>query len=208
MLRAYVRRVLHEGIMDPPGLRDLACAHEILSDRAWATVYVKSIAESIVEKSEVARADALVEADAIVSFVEIRKAKQPCLDAWTIYSAAGDGKFTYGTAFAMTPTGKLVPDRMSVSPSARAAWTKQLKKGRKNQPLDDYKHPVTPPEEDDCMLQDPHYGMDERGPLDRAYEASGWEKEMLDKLAREWSEDVLPKRVAKLAGHNLFMKVF
>lgn len=88
----------------------------------------------------------------------------------------------YGVASAMSPTGKLMPDRGSVSPSAQAGWASVAAKGFPSEPLDAVEHRVTeePYHDEDGMSIVPHSDhTDDPGDdcwayhdpvLDRAYE--------------------------------------
>lgn len=91
----------------------------------------------------------------IIGFIRINKPKYPCHGAWEVTRSAGPGhgKLVYAMGYHMSPTGKLMSDRVSVSDSAREAWTKVYKKSQGLQ-LDDIKNPKTPTKSDDCQVHD------------------------------------------------------
>lgn len=107
-----------------------------------------------------------------------------CYGAWMVYKSAGPGmgKYVYGLGYALSPSGLLIPDRMSVSPSARGGWKKQAsKRGKKF--LDNITLPPksrrTPDDpSDDCAPQD------EEG-LNYAFEGSSDDSRMLALLTAE-----------------------
>jgi len=87
----------------------------------------------------------------------------------------GFGKEVYGMGYALSKNGLLTSDRGSVSGSARQAWKKVADSGRKRHKFDDELSPQTPPKEDDCsVFHDEH-----KEHLNYAYEAEGWERDML-----------------------------
>ena len=127
----------------------------------------------------------------VVGVVQISEPKgAPCRGAWMIRAIAGPGKIMYGLSYAMSPTGLIVPDRSSVSPSATAAWRGYSSKASPGNmlPLDDASmhtpsgkskgpHPNhTDAPEDDCFTS-----HDEEF-LNAAYKGPGGEKALLDRL--------------------------
>ena len=127
----------------------------------------------------------------VVGVVQISEPKgAPCRGAWMIRAIAGPGKIMYGLSYAMSPTGLIVPDRSSVSPSATAAWRGYSAKATSGNmlPLDDASmhtssgkskgpHPNhTDDPEDDCFTS-----HDEEF-LNAAYRGPGGEKALLDRL--------------------------
>jgi hypothetical protein len=127
----------------------------------------------------------------VVGVVQISEPKgAPCRGAWMIRAIAGPGKIMYGLSYAMSPTGLIVPDRSSVSPSATAAWRGYSAKATSGNmlPLDDASmhtssgkskgpHPNhTDSPEDDCFTS-----HDEEF-LNAAYRGPGGEKALLDRL--------------------------
>ena len=127
----------------------------------------------------------------VVGVVQISEPKgAPCRGAWMIRAITGPGKIMYGLAYAMSPTGLIVPDRSSVSPTAAAAWRGYSTKASPENvlPLDDASmhtpsgkskgpHPNhTPDPMDDCFTS-----HDEEF-LNAAYRGPGGEKALLDRL--------------------------
>lgn len=81
---------------------------------------------------------------------------------------AGDGKLMYSLAYALSPTGTIIPDRSAVSKTARVAWKKVAASGKtKSKDLDDVNNPQTEPKEDDC---DVWGDAANDGVLDKAYQ--------------------------------------
>jgi hypothetical protein len=130
----------------------------------------------------------------IKGFIEVGKPKPMrgnCNDAWQVYAAAGPGfgKIVYGVGYALSPTGKLIPDRGSVSDSAEAAWEKVSASSRKRKRLDDQRHQHdrvgneyhTDDPSDDCKVLLDFQGKD-RQFLNYSYESEGWEKGLLSQL--------------------------
>ena len=68
-----------------------------------------------------------------------------CNGAWSISSVAGPGKLAYGMGYFMSPTGKLIPDRSSLTTKAKEAWigVHTMTAGTKDEgeTLDDQEHP-------------------------------------------------------------------
>lgn len=126
--------------------------------------------------------------EAIRGFIRIRKPNNPCDGAWEVAMSAGPGfgKQLYQSAYAMSPTGKLIPDRISVSDDnpetgargARGGW-KKAEKERPSKELDHLFPPhLTPEKDDDCRRHN------EEGAefLDRSYSSKGDEQNMLAEL--------------------------
>lgn len=145
-----------------------------------------------------------------------------CNNAWKVDASSGRGlgEIVYGIGFAMSTTGRLMSDRNSisleddVSPGARSRWEK-IAKGHKKIPLDDFRDPQTPQPEDDCFLFLPRARGGPDPILDNAYEAQGWEAEMLadmksrhEQMMASISVDVKKtiKNALRWAGNGLFMK--
>ena len=82
--------------------------------------------------------------DCILGTIMIRAASNltgPCAGAWEVTGSAGPkyGKLVYAMGYYMSPTGKLIPDRFSLSRDAVLAWSKVDKSS--SIPLDDKTHP-------------------------------------------------------------------
>ena len=71
-------------------------------------------------------------------------------------------------------------------------------------PLDNIYDRETPDTRDDCDVHDGDRKMKDRGPLDRAYRASGWEKGMMEDLTSRWDRDVVSVDLAGEAGTRFF----
>lgn len=91
-----------------------------------------------------------------IGFIRIIESKEPCYGAWEVTRSAGPGygKLVYAMGYHMSPTGKLMPDRTSVSDSAREAWRKANKKS-KGLKFDDVNNPKTSDPSDDCVIHYP-----------------------------------------------------
>lgn len=113
----------------------------------------------------------------VVGTIEIQVAESPCWDGWEVKRSAGPGygRVLYGLGYAMSPSGRLFPDRFSLSSSAKKVWARAAKE-RKALPMDDEHKPKTPSEEDDCSV----YGGE--AAIDSVYESQGWERGMLKQL--------------------------
>ena len=163
--------------------------------------------------------------DSVVGYIVVGPPNEgKAWGAWEVTRIAGKGygKILYSIGYALSPNGLLMPDRVSVSDDARAAWRSASKK-LKSLPLD-----PLPPEnktetpEDDARFHEPGAGEDEADVefLNRAYVASGDEKKMFDDLvaAGERLEEELTKKIGKKAlyvigafmsgGSRLFMGAY
>lgn len=139
----------------------------------------------------------IIKDEVMLGIIAIVPPDFPCNDAWQIAQSAvkhrGDGGIIYDVAFAMSPTGKLIPDRYSVSPSAKDGWKQQ--RDRRSAPLDNVgahvsavnptvkrEHPFhTADPSDDCEV----YDKENEWYLDRSYEARGHEAGILSHLKAE-----------------------
>jgi hypothetical protein len=122
----------------------------------------------------------------VVGFIKIRQLDAPCHGAWEVVNSwgPGRGKDVYGVGYAMSPSGRLVSSRSSVSRAARGdrdrgGWAK-ASRSRMSFVLDDlYAEPqdkLTPDDpDDDCELYKPISAGGPDPVLDRAYDAQGWE---------------------------------
>lgn len=140
----------------------------------------------------------------VVGIVQISEPKgAPCRGAWMIRGITGPGKIMYGLAYAMSPTGLIVPDRSSVSPSARSAWKGYSTKAGRGDvlPLDDADHPAkgVDPYHDAHHTSDPMddcYTSHGEDYLNSAYRGPGGESALLDRLMYNH------ERAMKLVGAN------
>jgi hypothetical protein len=115
-----------------------------------------------------------------------------CNSAWMVYRSAGPGygKVVYGAGYALSPSGRLIPDRGSVSDDAIGGWKKAFSSGRGRIPLDDIDHQHNVPGNeyhtddpyDDCVVYDDESVNGNAEVLNQAYESEGWEKGMLDSM--------------------------
>ena len=178
-----MRRLLREG---SGGVGDdlAVCVTSVSGVRATATVY--RVGETLERWRDVSGLDSC-----IVGWVNLWKPTgAPCRGAWMIAGIAGPGRLIYGLAYALSPTGLVVPDRTSVSPSAKAAWKGYAAKAAARDavyPLDDADHPSkgqsayhdahhTEDPNDDC------YTSHDEDFLNAAYEGHGDEDAMLKRL--------------------------
>jgi hypothetical protein len=152
LLRSYVRRVILEGASDSPYSR-LAV---IVRSEGDITAYVYDPEHIVTLRRGAKEVDIGVAAqDSVRGYVVIDKPPRggpnlsilPCAEAWQIKASwarnKGDGRMIYGLAAALSPTQKIMPDRGSVSPAARAGWASAASKGFPSQPLDAVEHRET-----------------------------------------------------------------
>ena len=151
--------------------------------REHAALPVESQAETVDDLVALFRRSGIV-----VGYIKIGKPSEPCSDAWKVIGSWGPmmGEVVYDLALALSPTGRLVSDRVSVSGRARTRWEKlrtsrgAMTGGGLSLALDDEYAPsesqLTPDDpNDDCRLYQP---MRKGGPdpiLDRVYVATGSE---------------------------------
>lgn len=97
-------------------------------------------------------AGALGDAGIIVGRIVIGPSTGPCWGAREVRVSVGPGKgdTLYPIAAALSPTGRIMPDRGSVSPGAQSRWAKFPPESGAD--LDDINDPQTPPPEDDCEV--------------------------------------------------------
>ena len=180
--RVY-RRLLREG--SGVGGELAVCVSHVSSVRVVATVY--RVGEVLERWRDVSGVDS----SCIVGWLDLRKPSgAPCRGAWMVAGVAGPGRLVYGLAYALSPTGLVVPDRSSVSPSAKAAWRAYAVKAAARDavyPLDDADHPApgvsayhdahhTEDPSDDC------YTYHDEDYLNAAYEGPGDEDAVLKRL--------------------------
>lgn len=89
----------------------------------------------------------------IIGMIRIEKPLHPCNGAWEVKNSAGpgQGKLVYAMGYFLSPSGKLIADRFSVSRKAQNSW-KRVRKKSEGEPLDDIDNRKTPPESDDCVV--------------------------------------------------------
>lgn len=200
IVESVYRRLLAEAY-DYSGL---AAYVESKAKSASITLYDASAVEDLkaaavlLKAEDAERAGEFLHSSGVVKgYIKIAAPMKPCNDAWQVKFSAGPGygKFLYGAAFEVSPSGFIMPDRGQVSTSAAAGWSSAAQKSREVLPLDNYKKPKTKPKSDDCKV----YGDEV---LDAAYSAEGWEFGFMRSARREhtstveFMEDmgVMPKR--------------
>jgi hypothetical protein len=182
LLRSYIRKVILESVEAP----QLAVVVDDSGTQKTAVIYdAQKLALAVKEK------DLKDNASYVVGFVQISEPRgAKCRGAWAIRGIAGPGSLVYGAAYALSPTGLVVPDRSSVSPSAKRAWQGYFNKAMNSGnalPLDDADHPApgtdefhdeyhTPEAEDDC------YTSHEEPYLNYAYMGMGGEGPRLEAM--------------------------
>jgi hypothetical protein len=142
--------------------------------------------------------------DAVRGIIQIKASDQPCWGAWEVVGSAAPGgadmaRTVYGLAYAMSPSGIVMSDRISASRPAKAAWARVREKGeRQALPFDDARNPKTPEPKDDCDLYRGKSGKtepDKNPALQNAYMSMGWEKGMLNYLVA--SHDAFSNELAR-----------
>ena len=185
IVERVMRRLLREEGSGGRGDDLAVCVVGTPGVRATATVYR---AEETLERW---RDVSGLDGSCIVGWVNLWKPTgAPCRGAWMIAGIAGPGRLVYGLAYALSPTGLVVPDRTSVSTSARAAWKGYASKAAGRgavHPLDDADHPP----EGQSAYHDAHHTEDPNDDcytshsedfLNAAYEGHGDEDAMLKRL--------------------------
>lgn len=189
-LRTYVRHLIREG----GGRKDLGVLSAglgaiVVGDEndgyVDTVVYdVEALREFFLDDPETARNLGHVDrevlkdevGDTVLGYVKIVPLgdRLRCWDAWQVAMSVGPGlgDLVYACAFATSPKGRLISDRVSMTPSSKGWWRKAPGAGRGMLPLDDVDDPRTPEPDDDCALREEDY-------LNYAYEAMGDEKEVL-----------------------------
>jgi hypothetical protein len=83
----------------------------------------------------------------VKGFIEILESAKdaglgPCYDSAVVNRSAGPGygKVVYGVGYALSPSGKLAPDRENVSNKAKESWGKAFASSRERVQLDDFIH--------------------------------------------------------------------
>jgi hypothetical protein len=124
-----------------------------------------------------------------------------CNGAWEVYHSAGPGygKIVYGMGYALSPSGRLIPDRSSVSSDAFKGWTGAFNSSRPRIPLDDIEHQHQLPgneyhtddPSDDCSVYDlTDIDGGDVTVLNQAYDSEGWERTELDDLGGYHDENI------------------
>lgn len=145
--------------------------------------------------------------EAARGYITVRRPLNSCAGAWNVDSAWGPGlgKILYTSVASLTPNGKLMPDRLSVSPAAGDAW-ERASWDLPYQYLDDRSHrsctPTTHTEDpiDDCQV----HNEPERPWLDRAYDYS---KEIAGASARLRAMTLAHEECLANAANNLLSRM-
>ena len=160
LLREYIRELLTEAAKGPADLPE-GVFIEIVDKGEHAAVryVVKSPEDGEYYNSE-----------SPSGRVAMVRPDHPCGDAWEVVLSRaphGWGPMLYDVAmeWATQNGGGLVPDRSSVSPSARGVWNYYLSNRSDVQSiqLDDLKNTITPEEEDNCKQHASTVGRDNMG---------------------------------------------
>lgn len=185
LLKNYIRRVIKEA--SSPGDYSSLAAHVARSATgAAAFIYDPEVIKGI--DPTLSRDDLEMAVSSglrgLMKVAAPRPGKGNCNGAWEVTGSwaknkGSDGRMVYGIGFAMSPSGILMPDRMSVSQSARGGWGGLASKGFPSEPLDDWKHEKcgagglnthTPADSsDDCYV----HGDPKEPHIDRTYEHPG-----------------------------------
>lgn len=181
---AVYHRLLREATLDDLNTSSMAVVTDETSGGRTAVVYDTAVVAAHSDPSrEIPR-------KAVIGFVQIAAPRgAACRGAWQVKGITGPGKIVYSLAYAMSPTGLIVPDRSNVSPSASSAWKGYAAKADADNilPLDDADHPKagtdpyhdahhTPDAADDCFTSH------EEEHLNAAYRGRGGEGALLDRL--------------------------
>lgn len=186
LLRSYIKNFLFESL-EAPEITSIACLKDDSTVNTQIVLFKFDTLYREMSKSRGSKSfiDFIYSAfeKSVVGYGSFGPPeKGEAMGAWEVYNAAGAGygKIIYGVGYALSPSGLLVPDRQTVSPSASKSWRKAAGE-RKKYKLDDF-----PPDNrtedsfDDAELhKEP--GSDH---LNYAYAAVGWEKTMVKKLFR------------------------
>ena len=197
-----IRYVLSEGWWAEPNTDGLGLViNRETGDELGATLFVadpaalrEALGVEIVPSSGVPKRDYTLDgelggrlkaAGIIVGHIVIGPSHGPCHGAKEVRVSVGPGKgdILYPAAAALSPTGRIVPDRGSVSKGAQGRWAKFPPEAGLE--LDDIYDPKTPPPEDDCEVHKPYPalrpGVDVSA-LNRAYSGPSWGRSMTQRL--------------------------
>ena len=184
LLESIYKRLLKEASLGEFNTTGMAAVVDESGSSKIAVVYKVDAIESYKDVST------QIDLSSIVGFVKIAPPRgAPCRGAWQVKAIVGPGKLVYGLAYAMSPTGLIVPDRSEVSPSASNAWKGYAAKTDPKNilPLDDADHPKrgTDKQHDKYHTEDPNddcYTAHSEDHLNAAYRGPGGESELLDRL--------------------------
>jgi len=190
LLKEYVRSVLLESVSTEglavfvgEGFFNPDSKEAVLVDLSAFKEAMKEIEEIKGKKTLITPLDVAKFAarESIVGYISVGPPTHgKAYGAWEVTRSAGPGygKLLYAIGYALSPNGLLMPDRSSVSSSARKGWEK-ASKTHETLPLD-----PLPPENKTATKEDDSEVHDEEGYefLDRVYKAQGWEKGTVDQL--------------------------
>lgn len=195
LIEAVYRKLLKEASANITGLAAVQTSDT--GAKKEAVIYDIAALEEMLD--QIFDGDENVALGAVRGIIRIRKPNHPCDDAWEVSLSAGPGigKLVYGAAYAMSPSKKLIPDRLSVSTDAERGW-KRAEGERTSKELDFLYPPhKTPEKEDDCR----RHNEPDKEFLDRAYTAQGWETGTFNALLR--AHDEMVKRNGLTPGEEL-----
>ena len=186
LLRKYVRSVLLESVSAdglavilgmPPPLWPVGRA-AVLIDVA---VFNASFEANEKKEHNSIAAVKIAAKESVVGYISCSPpSRGEAWGAWEVTAAAGKGygKILYSIGYALSPKGRLMPDRSSVSDSAREAW-RGASRTHDSLQLDPLPtNNLTDTEEDDAVVHNEE-GMEF---LDRVYIAKGTEPDMVNQL--------------------------
>jgi hypothetical protein len=142
-LRQYIRQIILESQENVPTLGAFVYKHK---DEICGVIYDVTVARDNVEKIMNANSTEELNSFMIDQVIKGYVVVGPqilsrCDDSWMVYKSAGPGygREVYGLGYSLSPTGKLSPDRESVSRSAQFGWAAQVGK-RPSTQFDDMSH--------------------------------------------------------------------
>jgi len=111
----------------------------------------------------------------VLGYIKIQEPDEKCSGAYVVQSIGGPGwgHILYPLGHAMSPTGKLIPDRTVLSASARGAWWKRWSAINHEDllPMDDPKHHNS----DGSSSSDHLHHTDDKWDDCPAYRHQGWD---------------------------------
>lgn len=203
LLREYIRNILLEG--GAPDSSGVAAIQDNSSENTVVILFRYDILYKELNKSRtvdlsIFLANALQKC--VVAFGSFGMPEEgKAFGSWQVYNAAGEGygKILYGMGYALSPSGLLMPDRLSVSPKAANAWYKASQdKKRKAYKLDNLppNNKTKTTVDDSVLLNKP-----DKEYLDYAYGEAGWEESMTKKILR--LGDAAIEEVVSMSNGNL-----
>lgn len=225
ILREYIRVILRESSVSTKGYAAIVGESFFDPDAKEAVIIdidkfmagmSKPPKTSLMTQLDVAKSAAK---ESVVGYISFGPPKHgQAWGAWEVTRVAGKGygKLLYSIGYALSPSGLLMPDRVSVSDSAIDAWRK-ASATRDSLQLD-----PLPPENRTVTKVDDAEVHDEEGLefLDRAYKAQGWEKATVDEMVNAGNqlESIIEKKLKSKtpavigaflsAGHSLFNRSY